>query len=277
MTRLTTVLVLSLAAAGCAARHQASGLVLKVDPPAAQITVSHEAIPGYMEAMVMPFTAADAAELRAVKPGDRIAFRINVRRQQTRIDRVRLLSAAPADAGLVASPAAPVLVSPGSVVPDFTLTNQHHERVSLSSLRGRVVALTFIYSRCPLPDYCPRVVSHLSAVRDRFRERMNEDLVLLTITFDPKYDTPEALKSYAGAFKANVPGWHFLTGTSAEIERACSLFGVEYWPDEGLITHTLQTAVIDRDGRLAATIEGKDFTARQLGDLVQLALAPKRP
>lgn len=265
--------LLVIAAAACSAHHNATGLVLKVDPAAASVTVSHEPIAGYMDAMVMPFTAVHAAELNDVRPGDRISFRIRVSKEQTRIDRVRLLSAAPADAGLIASPAAPALVAVGEAVPDFTLTNQHRQRVALSSLRGTVIALTFIYSRCPLPDYCPRVMSHLASVRDRFRDRLGSDLTLLTITFDPKYDTPEELHAYAEAYKANVAGWHFLTGGAAEVERACSLFGVEYWPDEGLITHTLQTAVIDRDGRLAATIEGKDFTARQLGDLVQAVLA----
>jgi cytochrome oxidase Cu insertion factor (SCO1/SenC/PrrC family) len=98
-------------------------------------------------------------------------------------------------------------------------------------------------------------------------------LVLLTVTFDPKYDTPETLAKYAAAERAGGPGWHFLTGDAPGIERVCAAFGIQYWPEEGLITHTLETAVIDREGRLAATVEGKDFTGRQLGDLVAAVMS----
>jgi protein SCO1/2 len=276
MKRLLLFVPVLLMAAGCAERHEATGLVLKVDPAAATITVSHDAVPGFMDAMVMPFTTTEPEELTDVRPGDRIAFRITVRRQVTGIDRVRILSAAPSDSGLILSPARPVLVAVGEPLPDFTLTDQHGQAVSLHALRGKVVAVSFIYTRCPLPDYCPRVISNLSALRDRFGTRLGSELVLLTVTFDPKYDTPDILRAYAERYQANVAGWHFLTGSAGEIARVTAMFGVESWADEGLITHTLQTAVIDRDGRLAAAAEGKEFTPRQLGDLVELSLNPGR-
>jgi len=261
-------------ASACAARHQARGLVLNVDRARSAVTVSHDAIPGFMDAMVMPFTVANGQELADVRPGDRIAFRITVRKGETAVDRVRLISAAPADAGMTLSPPAPTLTGIGREVPAFSLTNQRGEVVTLDSLRGSVVAITFIYSRCPLPDYCPRMMTNFDAVRKRFADRLGKDLTLLTVTFDPKYDTPPTLKLYAEQFKANVPGWHFLTGSPEDIARVCSLFGVEYFPDEGLITHTLQTAVIDREGRLAATVEGKDYSGKQLGDLIEQLLSP---
>jgi len=143
---------------------------------------------------------------------------------------------------------------------------------SLADVKGKVVAVTFIYSRCPLPDYCPRMIENFRAVRQRFEPRMAKELVLLTISFDPKYDTPDILSRYARSQRAGGPGWHFLTGDPADIERVCNAFGIEYWPEEGLIAHTLQTAVIDREGKLAATVEGKDFTPEQLGDLVGAVL-----
>jgi protein SCO1/2 len=101
---------------------------------------------------------------------------------------------------------------------------------------------------------------------------MNRDLVLLTISFDPQYDTPAVLAEYAASQRAGGPGWHFLTGDAASVERVCNAFGIQYWPEEGMITHSLQTAVIDREGKLAATVEGKEFTPRQLGDLVEAVL-----
>lgn len=270
LLRLILPLLLLLTTA-CAERHDATGLVMKVEP--ATITISHDPIPGFMDAMVMPFSVAHPEEVKDVRPGDRIAFRISVRNDRTEIDSVRILSAAPVDSGLLLSPAKPVLVGIGEALPDFTLTNQHGAPVSLHALRGKVVAVAFIYTRCPLPDYCPRVMSNLDALRDRFTDRLGTDLVLLTVTFDPKYDTPEQLLAYARRHGADVPGWHFLTGSAEEIARVCAMFGVESWPEEGLITHTLQAAVIDREGRLAATAEGRAYTPRQLGDLVELSLA----
>jgi protein SCO1/2 len=272
---LAFLLAIAVLATACNSRHDVKGLVLKVDHAAGTLTVSHDAIPGLMDAMVMPFNVASPAELKDVRPGDRIAFRLTVGRDRSSVDRVKILSAAPADSGLILSPAKPALVGIGQAVPDFTLTDQHGVPVSLEALRGQVVAVAFIYTRCPLPEYCPRVMTNLLALRERFAGRLGTDLTLLTVTFDPKYDTPQTLKAYADRYDADVRGWHLLTGSTADVARVCSLFGVEFWPEEGLITHTLQTAVIDREGRLVATAEGKEFTPRQLGDLVELTLSSR--
>jgi protein SCO1/2 len=161
----------------------------------------------------------------------------------------------------------------GDVVPDFSLTSHHGGEVSLSSLRGKVAAIAFIYTRCPLPDYCPRMMTNFRAVKERFADRLNRDVVLLTVTFDPQYDTAQTLGQYARRYGADVGGWHFLTGTKEQVARVCELFGVEFWPEEGLITHTLRTAVVDRQGRLAATLEGRDYSGTQLGDLLGEVLA----
>ena len=270
--RPASVALLALITTACASKYAATGLVLKVDPAASTVTVSHDEVSGLMDAMVMPFTVKDRSPLSGIRPGDRVKFRLVVDKASTHIDRLRLLSAAPADQGLVMTPAASTLVPIGAPIPDFALIDQRGAAVTLAGLRGRVVVVTFIYTRCPLPDYCPRMVTNLAAVRDRFRARLGEDLTMLTVTFDPQYDTPERLAAYARLHNADVPGWHFLTGDAAGIRQVCEAFGVEYWPDSGLITHTLQTAVIDREGRLAAAVEGKDFTGRQIADLVQSVL-----
>ena len=260
--------LLALCALGCATTYQGRGLVLRVDPASSTLTVSHDAILGYMDAMVMPFAVRDRGVLQDVHPGDVIEFRLRPKSSGTEIDRLKHLSAAGADAGLAMTPSIAALVNVGEPVPDFTLTDQNGAPVSLSSLRGSVVAVTFIYSRCPLPDYCPRMVANLAQVRDRYRDRLGRDLTLLTVTFDPKYDTPEVLRRFASRYGGNVPGWHFLSGSPEAIAAVCASFGIEYWSDEGLITHTLQTAVIDRQGRLRASVEGRGFSGRQIADLV---------
>jgi protein SCO1/2 len=225
-----------------------------------------------MGAMAMPFDLRGSARTATLTAGDRVKFRLSVKGGHSWVDRVEVVSAAAVDAGLQNTPAVPVLVPVGTVMPDFELTDQAGAPVALSALRGKVVAVTFIYSRCPLPDYCPRMVENFKALRARFASRMDQDLVFLTISFDPRYDTPAILARYAASQHAGGPGWHFLTGDPAKIERVCNAFGIQYWAEEGLITHSLQTAVIDRDGRLAATVEGKDFTPEQLGDLVGAVL-----
>lgn len=257
---------------GCGRSYRTRGVVLRVDEPGATLTVSHEAIRGFMDAMAMPFSVRHGRELSGLAPGDRVRFRLVVRGGRSEIDQLRVISAERADAGLLESPVAPTLVPVGSPFPDFELVDQGERRVSLGSLRGQVVAVNFIYTRCPLPDYCPRMVNHFKSVKEKFGDRLGKDLTLLTITFDPRYDTSSMLEAYAAAFQVGGEGWHFLTGTVDQIERVSAAFGVEFWPEEGLITHSLQTAVIDREGRLAATIEGKDFSEKQLADLLTTVL-----
>jgi protein SCO1/2 len=243
------------------------------DGRTASITISHDAIPGYMDAMVMPFTVRPPASATPVAAGDRVAFRLRVGKGRSWIDRLQLLSAPRTDAGLLESPARPRLVPVGGAVPDFELTDHRGARVSLASLRGQVLVITFIYTRCPLPDYCPLMLTNLKSLATRFAPRLGRDVSLLVVTFDPKFDTPDVLRAYARLHAADTPGWHFLTGPPADITRVCEAFGLEFWPEEGLLTHSLQTAVLDRTGLLAGTIEGKSYSPRQLADLVDSALA----
>jgi protein SCO1 len=261
------------ALSACAHHYTTTGLVVGAQPPAT-VTISHDAFPGFMDAMVMPFDLRGAARRVALTAGDRVRFRLGVKGGRSWVDRVEVISAAPVDAGLRETPSVPTLASIGSPLPDFELVDQSAAPLSLFSLRGKVVVVTFIYTRCPLPDYCPRMVENFRVVRRRFAARLNQDLVLLTISFDPTYDTPERLAAYAAANRAGGPGWHFLTGDAARIEHVCDVFGIQYWAEEGLITHSLQTAVIDRKGRLAATVEGKEYTPGQLGDLIAAVLDP---
>jgi protein SCO1 len=256
---------------GCAKRYTTRGVVVHADPaPVERITISHEAIPGYMDAMVMPFTVRPPANAAAgeVMPGDRVEFRLRVTRKESWIDRLSVVSAARPDAGLTRSPSRASLVAIGTPAPDITLTDHRGREVSLASLRGQAVAVTFIYTRCPLPDYCPRMLANFKEVQRRFADRLGKQLTLLVVTFDPQHDTVDTLNAYARAHNADVPGWHFLTGPLPEITRMCEAFGIEFWPDEGLLSHTLQTAVLDRAGTLAGTIEGSAYSGRQLGDLL---------
>lgn len=267
----------ALASVACARRYPVSGMVLRVDQEHRTIVVSHGAIAGYMPAMAMLFHVRDGQELAGLKPGMHVEFQLVVGRNESYADKLRLEGGARYEVDSAApAPARSVAVALGERVPDFGLTDQERRPVKLSDFAGKVVAVTFIYTRCPLPDYCPRMTDNFQKMQERFRNRIGRDLFLLTVTFDPQYDKPAVLAEYGRGFHADADGWRFLTGPMPEIRRVCGLFGVEFWPDEGQITHSLRTAVIDREGRLAANLAGNNFTAQQLGDLVEAVIGGRQ-
>jgi protein SCO1/2 len=243
--------------------------------------VSHSSIPGYMDAMTMAFRVPSAKAMGDLHPGDTVAFTLVVDAKKSRAEDIRVVKFNSAErdpvqadrlkllSQLLESSAASRL-SPGDRVADFTLTDQTNGTVTFSAFAGKVVALNFVYTRCPLPDYCFRLSSNFSQLQKRFGP--DAGLVLITVTFDPGNDRPDVLARYAQIWKADPKFWHFLTGPAADIQRLCALFGVGYWPDEGLFIHSLHTAVIDRDGRLVANLEGNRYTGQQLGDLVESVL-----
>jgi protein SCO1/2 len=245
----------------CARHFHAQGIVLAVDLPNQTLTISHRAIPGYMEAMSMPFHVEAARDLEHLTPGSRIDFQLKVTRgaviarhvhfEQTAVDGIPL-------------PKADDKVAIGERMPDFTLTDQAGRAVRLSGFQGQLVAVDFIYTRCPLPDVCPRLSANFARLQKRYAGKM----VLLSITLDPRHDTPEVLAEYAGRWRADSHTWLFLTGSEDDIRKVAGHFGVVYWPEEGAITHTSSTAIIDRAGKLAALVEGSSFTSQQLIDLV---------
>jgi protein SCO1/2 len=273
--------------AGAAQKYPATGLVLKVDSANKSIVVSCNAIPGFMEAMTMRLEVADAKELSNLSPGTMIEFNLVVDASSSRAESIRVHSYQGLEPDPLAARRLKLLdrasrtiaskpVSIGEVVPDFTLTGQDGHQVALSKFKGKVVALDFVYTRCALPNFCFRSANNFGNLQRRFHDHMAKDLVLLTITFDPVHDSPDVMQKYARTWKADSNAWHFLTGPEGDVRRVCDLFGEDYFPDEALMDHSLHTAIIDRRGRLAANLEGNEFTSTQLGDLVQSVLIPSK-
>jgi protein SCO1 len=258
--------------------YTVKGMVVRADAARRSFVVSHEKIVGLMDSMIMPFDVRDAKDLAGVVPGSVVEFtlvvgdksayatKIKIHRYQS-VEQdprtARRLAVMRQMAGLAVKP-----LEVGARVPDFTLIDQTRQPVRLSSLAGKVVVVNFIYTRCALPQFCLRVSNNFGVLQKRFAKELGRDVVLLTITFDPERDTPEALAAYASQWKADPKTWHFLTGAVGDVRKVCALFGVEYFPDEGLMNHTLRTAVIDRSGSLVASIEGNTYSPEQLGDLV---------
>ena len=269
----------------CAQQYPATGMILGVDRSRNSFVASCQEIPGFMGAMSMPFEVRESKELDGLVPGTIVDFTVVVDGSTSYAEHVKVHPYVSAEQDpwiarqlkLLRSlsdheKSAPKPLEIGHTVPDFTLTDQAHQRVTFSQFAGKVVALNFIYTSCALPNFCFRIANNFGVLQRRFKEKLGSDLVLLTVTFDPQRDTPEVLARYAQTWKADPKTWHFLTGSVPDVHRITTMFGMDFFPDEGLMNHSLHTAVIDRQGKLVANIEGNQFTADQLSDLVETVL-----
>jgi protein SCO1/2 len=265
-------------------RHAMTCVVLKVDAATRTMVVSTEKVPGFMEAMAMPFSVRQEAILNGLEPGTTIDFTFVVDKDSSYAENIHVrgfesLEQKPLELrrlkflnGLAAPESRDGVLTTGQRVSDFVLTDQDRHRVLFSALGGKVVAVTFTYIRCPNPSYCFRLAGNFAQLQKRFKDRVGRDLVLLTIVIDPEHDQESALADYARTWTSDSRGWHFLTGPLPEVKRVSHQFGVDFWVDEGSLIHSFNTAVIDREGKLAANLEGNQFTAEQLGDLVKTVL-----
>jgi protein SCO1/2 len=264
--------------------HNVQGVLLKADPATRTIEVSCDAIPGYMDAMVMTFAVRDAKVLKNLQTGSTVRFTMVTEGNEEIADhlepiQVQNYEAEPTEAARLAylhraldHTAAQKLIPIGGLVPNFTLTDQSNRPTQLDDFKGMVVVLSFAYARCPNPNYCFRLSNNLAQVGRRYHARAGRGLMLLTIVIEPDQDQGQALAHYADTWKADWSAWRFLTGSLTDIHAIAERFGMDFWNNEGFLTHSFHTVVIDRDGRLAANLEGNHFTSDQLGDLVGTVL-----
>lgn len=287
MFRYSVFLLLACALSWGADHYSATGMVLKVDSPHKKVVISCQAIPGFMDAMSMPFAVHDAKNLQGLTPGEVIEFTVVLGNSSSYAERIRVKPYQSAEQDPFTAQRLKLLdrimngsttkpLKPGEVVPDFALIDTDAHVVKLSQFAGKVVALNFIYTSCALPTFCYRMSNNFGVLQRRFKKQLCRDLVLLTLTFDPERDAPEVLAKYARTWKANPAVWHFLTGPVPEVHRVTEMFGMDFFPDEGLMNHSLHTAVLDRRQRVVANIEGNQYSAEQLGDLVQTVLDDSR-
>lgn len=289
MLRSLPLLLLLVSSFSWAKQYSATAMVLKVDSSQKTLTASCQSIPGFMSAMTMPFKVKDRKELAGLVPGEVVEFTLVVTRTTSYVEHVRVKPYQSSEQDPFTAERLALLkqisrgpdskttqLSVGERVPDFTLIDTERRSVKLSQFSGKVVALNFIYTSCALPNFCYRTANNFSVLQKRFSKRLGADLVLLTVTFDPERDQPEVLAHYARTWKADPATWHFLTGPPADVHHVTDMFGMDFFPDEGLMNHSLHTAVIDRNGKLVANIEGNRYSPEQLGDLVQTVLESRR-
>ena len=238
--------------------YEVRGEVRQVDLERRRVVIAHEPIPGYMEAMVMEFAVPDSSDLKKIQSADRISFRLSIGERRSWVDRVEKIGAA-----LLALPSPPAGdgLAVGALVPDCALVDQDGRRFRLSEFKGRVVALTFIFTRCPLPDFCPRMNEQFSAAQ---RELPGVEWHWLSISIDPAHDTPERLAAYAPRFRTDAARWSFATGGTEEIERLAGAFGLRTVRAGAELNHTLRTVVVDPAGRVRKIWSGNEWTVAEL-------------
>jgi protein SCO1 len=234
-----------------------NGVVRSVETDGQTVLIEHEDIPGFMPSMTMPFTVKDPALVRGLKSGDRVRFTLLVTKDDSWITQLECRGESSHPSAVLSSSTSTNRVAaevpelqPGQAVPNFTLTDQNGQACRLQDYRGQAVLLTFVYTRCPLPNFCPLMSKNFADLQERLAKEFAGRFHLLTVSFDPEHDTPEVLKHYAEAFTQDERTWTFATGTASEIQRVASEFGLIYLPESGTFTHDLRTALIAPDGRL---------------------------
>lgn len=272
--RVFALLAMLAAAASCSSpkRYEMRGQVLGINRDKMEILVKHDEIPGLMPAMTMPWKVRDVSMLDNLGPGDLITSQLEVDDNQGVITAITKLGSAKPDLPPPAAPASPGVkyLGPGDHVPDQVLVDQDGRKRTLSDIRGgRALAVTFIYTKCPIPTFCPAMDRQFADAQKLLKEKkLAERAGLLSVSFDPKNDTPRVLKAHAQKLGSDPDVWTFVTADRGGIDTFATSFGVTLVrgeapnPDE--IGHTLRTSLIDREGRIVKSFSGADWTAADL-------------
>jgi protein SCO1/2 len=252
-------------------QYQVRGVVRGIPPGHQAIEVEHEAIPGFMPSMTMPFAVRDEQEIATLAIGDAISFQLNVTQQDSWIDRVRKIDAGQLHLASVAQPPSSEptdsssRLREGDHLPEFELVNQDGQSITDQTFLGQPLVLTFVFTRCPIPNFCPLMSRNFVTLQEGIKTASSSARAtrLLTISFDP-FDTPERLKAYAASEQADAGIWSFATGPKPEIEKLTRAFSVLVKPEGGTISHGLATALIDQDGKIAKIWRGNSWSPTEI-------------
>ncbi len=287
MRRVAILIVASLVV-GCSdvdestRRYELKGQVLTVKPETKEILVKHEDIKGFMPAMTMPYTVNDEADLKDIAAGDLIDAMLVVDVNRAYLKNITKTGSAPLpdDAQTTIPAAAGVhILQAGDSVPETTLIDQDGRSISLADFRGSALAVSFIYTRCPLPQFCPLIDRRFAEVQKLAagNAALAGKVKLLSISFDPAFDQPAALRAHAKTVGADDTVWRFATADEAVVDRLAAEFGINVIREkDGTITHNLRTAVVDRTGHVVSIVDNNAWTADDLARALDNALAAAR-
>jgi protein SCO1/2 len=269
--------------AGHPRTFEVHGQIRAVDIAGKTVHIAHEEIPNYMPAMTMPFPVKNTDILKGLSSGDNVQFELMVTENDAWVSQIeRIAGNSPEEtadiqrASASAQSADAERVRAGEVVPDFALIDQNNRPIRLSDFRGQVVVLTFIYTRCPLPNFCPLMSRNFEELQQRLNKESPGKYRLLSISMDPDFDRPEVLKDYAARYGADEKDWSFATGNADQISFVAGLLGLYYARENGLISHDFRTALIGPDGRLVQLWKSNVWTPYEVQRRVRETLAPSK-
>ena len=270
-------------------RYPFTGRIVALDQANQSAIIDGDAIPGFMDAMAMAYKIKLAADFNQLAAGDSISAEVVVSESKDKdsgpddwLENVKVLGhAKPAGDKSGAKPTSELHIpAAGDEVPDFHFTNQNAKHISLKQYRGQVLFVTFIYTRCPFPDFCPRVGAQFAQLNQLLAAdpALASKTHLLCISFDPEHDTPKVLRDYGFSLAhsreaALFERWEFAVPRVADLPMIANYFALTYKPEDGLITHSLSTAVIGPDGKIFSWYHGGE---RQLSELVKDAAGALR-
>ncbi|MCI0540643.1 MAG: SCO family protein [Verrucomicrobiales bacterium] len=249
---------------------QVKGVIKRVSAAEHRVIVAHEVIPDYMAAMTMPFHVKNTNELSGLKPGDAVTFRYVVLPDDEWIERIERLNViSPPAAASTNRPVFLPLVEPlepGDRLPPFAFTNHLGKSVTLEDFKGQTLALGFFFTRCPVKELCPRLVSEMAAAAQLMANRANgvPSAQFVCVTLDPAFDTPNVLRSFAEASRLTQAYWQFLTGSAETISRLAAMCGVVALQQSELPQHNLRVVVTDETGRVKKIFPGNAWTSVEL-------------
>jgi protein SCO1/2 len=247
-------------------RHPIRGEVVAVDVAGRSVTLAHEEIPGFMPAMTMPFVVLEREQalLATMAPGDTLTAELVVADSRYWLEQV--VVAKPSVPVPAAASPAPVARAPepGDALPDVALVDQDGKALRLAEYRGRAFALTFVFTRCPMPEFCPFLMQGFARAHERLLAdpALAKRTALLTVSFDVEHDTPSVLLAYGRPFQKTKPPfshWRLATGRLEEVRRLAEAVGLEFREEDRSFTHNLRTAVVGPDGRLRRLFRGNDW------------------
>jgi protein SCO1/2 len=263
--------------------YSVTGIVVEIQAAEKYVEIKHEKIPGYMQAMTMPFDVKDTNELAGLGTGDKVIFQMIVLTNDAWIENIRVTEKSVQ--GIPTSgpfrrvrEVEPLEV--GGLLPEYHFTNELGEAVSTTQFKGQALVLVFVFTRCPVPTFCPLTVGNLADTQRRLAAMPNgpTNWHILAVSIDPEHDTPAVLRQYAQRFSYNPKTWSFLTGNLIDVTALAEQFGMTFWHENGeqLPSHNLRTVVVDTNGKIQSIVIGNTWTVDDLiKGIVKAAAKPE--
>lgn len=249
--------------------YSVTGLVMSLKPLEKQVVIKHKEIPGYMPAMTMPFSVQNTNELSRLIPGEEVTFQLMVADDDAWVEGIKKTGVAqnimPEGAPIrIVRDVDPLEI--GDPLPEYHFVNEQGHKVSLSQFKGNALVLSFLFTRCPVPNYCPLTARKLARVQDTLlaREHAPTNWHILAVTLDPQYDTVKRLRQFGETYGYKPECWSFLTGELIDITALAEQLGLLFWTGDGTVNHNVRTAVVGADGLIRTNMSGNEWEVEGL-------------